>query len=126
MAFKTTLQVLTEMRAILTPEGAWTQHAEARNDRGDDVSPWGDTATCFCVTGAWRRASKGTPHDAVPLNILSEVAGMNIIETWNDVATRTQDDVLRVIDRGIEIASVSNHWFTDSRAFTDYAMPVVA
>jgi hypothetical protein len=98
---KSTLNILEDMLELLTPDGRWTQHVEARNAYGDEVNPWQESAVCFCLAGAARRVGDGgIAIDAV--NLMAALRNVDNIEQWNDAEGRTHDEVLAVIREAIE------------------------
>ena len=109
----TTREVLTEARRILTPDGAWTQDAVARDADGDPVSEGNERAVCWCVDGAVALAATGPSGwdsgawtDAMTLLSEAVMPGRGELDpgviAWQDAPGRTQAEVLGLLDRAIE------------------------
>ena len=63
-----------------------------------------DEAASWSLCSAFALAGKdGIPMDHIPsaLRAIAEVTGMESIEAWNDEPTRTQQQVLDVLDDAI-------------------------
>lgn len=96
--------LLTDARDYI--ECGWTQETDARDVYGYECSPDDPAAQCWCLSGALIMAAHGDDllycravdylkdELALPEDVL--------IVDWNDVATRTQADVLELLDRAIE------------------------
>lgn len=95
-------------RAILAlydgkPE-RWTQHSEARDVAGDDVTPLDGDAVCWCVFGAIQKVSKTVRWtDAVSFPLTKaldqELGGESWPEDWNDAPERTFADVVALLEK---------------------------
>ena len=70
-----TVEILTEARELIRPPSCWTRRAHARDKVGiaEFVSPWTDTAVCWCADGALRKVV----HD---LDLTSD-EGLNALAT---------------------------------------------
>jgi hypothetical protein len=102
------LKILRHARALLETEGAWIQHAMARNPDGVE-SAWNDDTACqFDLSGAFHRAAR---YHTLPLkdvrlarDLILEVADCESIVRWNDAEGRTQAEVLAALDEAIKRA----------------------
>lgn len=117
--------ILKKARAILAEDGCWCQDAEAIDIEGTEVSPLSSTAVQFCALGAVARAA-GPPRPLRAFRVsrfavevceaellLGRAAAelfpkrgdepVSIVEV-NDHSSTTQQDVLHVFDRAIELA----------------------
>jgi hypothetical protein len=107
---KSAIEILTEVRELLSEPGRWTQYASARNVSGDPVPPHSDEAVCFCAVGAFYKV--GYPDSADPKKGNGYWAARQLVDdsrsdnrsliTLNDSYGR--DAVLEVLDRAIEAA----------------------
>lgn len=111
---KTTLDILTAARALLTPEGAWCKGAFARAADHSQVVAGTPAARSFCLMGAGLHAIRRsdltqTEQDAAYQRMQRALRGAHeslcngprIID-WNDDPARTHADVLVLLDRTIE------------------------
>ena len=89
---------LRAARKLITPDGAWTQKAAARDSAGSKVDPASPLAECWCVFGAVRRFGQS----ASAWDALRKVIGPPI--SFNDTPGRTQAEVLAAFDTAIELA----------------------
>lgn len=112
------VRVLTRMRELLA--GGFCQWSLARDEKGRRVQPECAEATEYCVLGAEMRVRRelGLPnlgwriHDGMPA-IESQVAHLLVEEPeeegsetqelvfWNNAPGRTQEEVLRKVDRAL-------------------------
>lgn len=102
------MDILREARSLIENPEHWTQRSNARNKNGDVVGPKSTAATCWCINGAVQKVS----GNAIVLytksvNLLSDAArglfGTTVgFTTIND--EREHEDVLRLIDKAIELA----------------------
>jgi hypothetical protein len=98
------VEVLRQARALLTPEGAWTQGADARDWAGESISPLAPNVICRCAMGAMLAVagSYGVIKPAEAL--LRRAANVNPLVSlvdWNDERGRTQAEVLAAFDAAI-------------------------
>jgi hypothetical protein len=103
MTDKSTLEILKASRALITPEGAWTQYSSARNIRRIPVDFYSEKAVCFCASGAIRRSLNMTKYgERLPssLDFFIEMVGGSI-SLFNDAPGRTQAEVLVKFDEAI-------------------------
>lgn len=100
----TTLSILKAARELLTPEGAWTQGAWARDDTQRSVDLNDEGACSWCLMGALGRVHGSFP---VPGEIIAKLRGIAAYPfnesavDWNDTDGRTQSEVVRLLDRAI-------------------------
>lgn len=86
----------------------WTQGVLARDETGKEVRPSSPKAVCWCMSGALNAVkpySKGEPatRNAVS-NILNSITRpANGYVSWNDAPQRTQEEVLHIFDRAIDM-----------------------
>ena len=109
---ETTRYLLVEARRILTPDGAWTQDCAARDARAHPVPPAADAAVCWSLDGALWLATDPPPvahhrHTLIgrverALYPLIHTGGPAVLHSWNDAHTRTQAEVLALLDRAID------------------------
>lgn len=91
------VDTLRATRKLLTPTGAWTQCASARDAHGGPIAPYDKRAVCWCLEGAMRRVTgsdEGAWLDAFQL-IAFEVL---VPSHWNDLPWRSQEHVLAMLD----------------------------
>jgi hypothetical protein len=103
MTDKSTLEILKAARALITPEGAWTQHSCARDVHGIPVDFYSKKAVCFCAYGAIRRSlNMNTYGEKIPSNMgfFKKMFGGSIV-AFNDFVGRTQAEVLAKFDEAI-------------------------
>jgi len=100
----TNREILVEARRILTPDGACTQGAYARDEDGAALGPDAIGAVCWCLDTALGLAAPvgdgcvGAYGDAWA--VLAERVVDPVV--WNDAPGRTQAEVLGLLDRAIE------------------------
>ncbi len=85
----------------------WTQHADARAADGASVHPWNDAAVEWSLLGAIVAALEELADDdrdlplvhlALALDELALHVDDDSLARWNDLSSRTQADVERVLD----------------------------
>src|SRR5919197_401212 len=89
----------------------WCQGADARDERGREVPPWSDEARSWSILGAVAGTGGADGGlDAVPVArlgeavvALGEAAETDSLVRWNDVAGRTQDEVVALFDRALAL-----------------------
>ena len=96
------IEILKE--AIGRVEGGWTKLVSARDDYGNPVSPMDRRASQFCIDGAiarvaWERGDN--VNDVVAIKAIEESESCRI-STVNDELTRSVDEAVSVMKRGIE------------------------
>lgn len=106
--------VLRKTISILSKPGTWTQGSSAKNGIGRVVNPGDTTAVCWCLTGAvmktcpeWsaRRYVWRYLKEALTGNRLSGfMDGVSLVD-WNDRPTRTQAEVLDLLDSALVLAA---------------------
>lgn len=106
---KSAIEILTEVRELLSEPGRWTQFAAARNASGDPVAPVSEEAVCYCAVGALHKV--GLPDSASPLRnnsywearqLLNDCLDGRSIISVNDVDGLQA--VLEGLDKAIEAA----------------------
>lgn len=94
-------QLLARAEELLTK--GWTQKEYARDAMYLPAFWAGDTATCWCLSGALRRAAidvVASPRDYQDAaQVIYRSEGMLTIPEWNDHPDRTQEEVLGVVRR---------------------------
>lgn len=97
-------QILVRARELIAY--GWCQGADARDERGEPVPPWSEEARRWSLLGALV-ATVDLPSEPGVLTLgplrralsaLAEVIEEPLLASWNDVASRTQEDVLRTLD----------------------------
>lgn len=104
---KTTKQILIDAKQLLIDKG-WTQGSFAKDTNGMPVHHYRDTAVCFCLAGAVRRANDGVSGNFTEVaDILADLIPdvyEGEVACFNDDESTTKDDVLAVLDKAIEVA----------------------
>ena len=86
----------------------WTQHADARDADRRPVQPWNSHAVAWSLLGALVAALEAETAENEPLAVgqlaiacvaLAAVIEHDSLESWNDDATRSLDDVLHALER---------------------------
>lgn len=103
----TTLTVLRKMRKLLTPKGAFTKYALARDDQGGVCEPLSKAAVCYCIRGVFMRAGNtGFDDSELSRDVLSALKFDPNYEwgdaiSWNNHPRRSGRQVLSRIDAAI-------------------------
>ncbi len=99
---KTTKEILTEARSLITDPDNWTQGSYAKDAEGVAVSIWSNKATCWCALGALYSFNEDALLDipADTLNTLRPHILSQGIVTFND--NHTHEEVLAAFDKAIE------------------------
>lgn len=111
------LDDLKQMETLLNGDGRWIKYEEAQDANGKAVLGENPDACCWCLIGAMMRVSKDGEHvdlgrvsdlsNAI-YNALGEVPlNRPTLVSFNDAANTTQDDVLALIRKAIEMNEVS-------------------
>jgi len=90
----TVAEILERAADLIEPEGAWTQHASARDWRGAWVGVNDPGAVCFCAIGAIHRATSKENEVREAVLSLGKVIRSHSIQNYNDAYSRTQDEVV--------------------------------
>ena len=87
-------------------QAGWTQLTYARNKEGEAVPVRAPDACSFCIMGAMRAAGAWDHYEAFCFvrEAIGETGVQGTIPEFNDRPEATQDEVVAVIDRAIEIA----------------------
>lgn len=96
---------LRAMRALLSDESKWTQHAAAKSVTGDQAMPDGNSAVRWCLEGASVRC--GGDVNGPWTDILCSAApscDRDDVAWWNDTPGRTFAEVADALDRSIALA----------------------
>ncbi len=102
MTITTPLQVLEAARATITPPGAWTQKASARNAKGNSVTPTNKNAVCFCLLGAIDRIQAESELRCSATTLLRDLVPPGfgrMLADYNDASTHAE--VLSLFDKAI-------------------------
>lgn len=98
MSALTVAEVLDGAADLLTPEGAWTQGAQAKDADGFYVERTDNTAVCWCTVGAVGRVADLSDTRlrtiSQALRAVSTVTGGKEVSRWNDAYDRTQAEVV--------------------------------
>ncbi len=91
---------------VLSSPERWTKGENARSADGKPAPIFGETAACFCLAGAGRKASRGDWHEV--RQILMRAAdelypGHAFISSFNDNPDTTFEMVYRVAQRADEL-----------------------
>lgn len=103
------VRFIRRLRELLSRPGGWTKDAAARNASGHPVSHLDAGACSFCLSGAVRRIERYDSFGGMTANgvinmiidyIQSDTGGkVTRIPAWNDDSERTQNDVIKMLDR---------------------------
>lgn len=93
--------VLDRAADLLTPEGAWTQCAEARDAAGSTVEASDPAATCWCLDGAY--SFVGGEWNDRGWDLLRKVVRTGPI-SWNDDPRRKQAQVVSALRKAAALA----------------------
>jgi hypothetical protein len=109
MTDKSTLQILKAARALITPEGAWTQGFYARTKNGFTVNTQSKDACSWCWLGAIAKVSDniGGPQYEAAHDLFKRVSGEKYPSKFNDAPGRTQAEVLAKFDEAIAALEAS-------------------
>ena len=86
----------------------WTQHTDARDADGRPIQPWSSQAVAWSLLGALVAALEAETGENERLAVdrlasaciaLAAVIEHDSLDSWNDDATRTPDDVLDTLER---------------------------
>lgn len=97
-----TMQILRDAKGFIVR--GWTQGRNARAADGEGVEPASEHAVCWCLHGAVARACTDLEypayHEAMKTveNHLEGTGVRPVVTEWNDVAGRTQKEVLDMLD----------------------------
>ena len=89
----TTLELIRETRALLTPDGAWMQGAY----NNSPTNP--SEATCFCLSGALHHVHGPHNYDGRCTHLVVQRYIQMPIPSWNDEPGRTQSEILSLLDK---------------------------
>jgi hypothetical protein len=96
---KSLLEIAREMDQIFATERQWTQGTMARDFTGTPAGVMDPDATCWCWTGAYRKAAgytnddeEGTQDEAKIMR-LHQILMVTSVVVWNDSDERTFQDV---------------------------------
>lgn len=109
MSDSTVAEVLDRAAALVEPEGAWTQGANARTASGFPVNHWNDSAVCWCAFGAISYAAEDGEDDMsaitmAAMDVVRTIIGGGSLSIWNDDANRTQSEVVTTLRRAAQAA----------------------
>jgi hypothetical protein len=89
-------------------EQGWTQDTDARDADGRPIQPWSPLAVAWSLLGALVAALQAETGENEPLAVgqlavtcvaLAAVIEHDSLESWNDDASRTLEDVLEALGR---------------------------
>jgi hypothetical protein len=89
-------KILEKVRKKL--ENGWCQGHLALDEQGRDVFPWDEKAICWCLYGAIESERKNVVDVA---QFIRWLINYQLIEEWNDAPSRTQEEVLSLLDIAI-------------------------
>ena len=108
------LDTFIAARALIAHPANWIQGKYAATNNGDQVLPKDKEATCFCATGAIRRANLSTDNgsdeylrrvfhnNVFTPSMLRGIEIRRILVSWNDETDRTHAEVLAAFDMVID------------------------
>lgn len=87
-------------------EGGWTQHTRARDAENNPVAVGDNRAVRFCIEGACDHAEYdlGTPDGMLQEYVegaLISRGEVDNIPAWNDLPSRTKEEVLELMEEAI-------------------------
>jgi hypothetical protein len=94
--------VLSKAADLIEPEGAWTQHVDARDAAGNQIDHDDVDAVCWCADGAYMRVG-GNWGDAGWRALQVALGGDGPI-SWNDAPERTQAEVVAKLREAAALA----------------------
>jgi len=98
-----TIEILEEARRLIAL--GWTQNEMARNAEGEAVLFTSDEASCFCIYGAICRATfqrDGGIDGACEVYNSTLGGAVSSPIFWNDRLGRTQEEVVKYLDKLIQ------------------------
>jgi len=104
----TARDILARTRELIPTPTQWTQRAMARDAGGASVDPTSPLAVCWCLYGAWLRATDGESTEDADRAVSALARGCERIGSggsiswFNDRRHRTHAQVLQAIDAAIE------------------------
>jgi hypothetical protein len=98
------VDTLIRARALIAPDGRWTQGAFARDADGRATIQYSNRACCWCVAGAISAVAQTSDDWSAARDALSLVIPGGGLITWADDPKRTHAEVLAGFDRAIERA----------------------
>jgi hypothetical protein len=105
---KPVVDILVRARALIEPDGRWTQDAWARDSDGARVLPLDGSAVCWCPLGAIERAAAPDWNFRLGAEeVLRYVTGGWPINRWADAPKRTHPEILAGFDAAIERAKAT-------------------
>ena len=102
-------KILVKTKQLLSPDGAWGQHAFAYDNTATRV-PWEDKRACtWCLEGgikatARRSGASRRHYDEAIRRVTAEVVTLGFYGTlqgWNDRRDTDKNAVLALVDRAI-------------------------
>ena len=95
------VDVLNEVKELLSDEHRWTQGAMARDKKQLKIKPLSDEATCWCLYGAIAKVSGGF-HTPICTKTYYHLRGQNdLLSDFNDCSITDHSDIIRFIDDAI-------------------------
>lgn len=106
-------------RAAQRVREGWSQQADARDVRGLPVEPWSDAAAAWSLLGSLVAAldgpeavaEVGLAELARAMTAIADLIEEHSLEGWNDAPTRTQREVVSVLERArlLVLGRVTSH-----------------
>lgn len=114
-----TADLLRHAKAIIADPHHWTKGTYAKDKYGSEISYGATTATCFCASGAVRRAAQDGEYHTdireVAFQLLRSATKRVLrkgrsapVPEFNDANHRTHDQVMRMFDYAIKAAEKDN------------------
>lgn len=109
---KTTVEILTEAKALINTPERWTKGKFAALADGSSAHWDNPNATCYCIVGAIFLAEEHMNVAASPTTTraIMKAVGAKIsrdVSVWNDAPERTHAEVMDAFDRAIELAKAA-------------------
>lgn len=104
---KTTVEILTAARELLSVPERWTKGSPARTSDGTMTDARSEDAVCWCARGALQRVSDCCDEVYASRAILRQATGNYGFKDYvylNDLPKTTHADILSLFDRAIELA----------------------
>lgn len=95
--------ILHETADLFETPGSWTQHALARDERGDNEFYKSRKAVSWCALGGLRKVGGQYSKYQVALGVLESMLPLGIAQ-WNDRTERSREDVVNIFRQAEELA----------------------
>lgn len=106
---KSSVQVLTEARELLSDEKRWTKGEAARNVWGDVVSPHDEAAVCFCSLGALDKVTGRNSLDYLFAQRMLHKCIPEGVVNFNDNPLTEHSEIIAAFDQAIVLAKLEEY-----------------